>query len=508
MRIDGDASMRQGMRGTMLGGRFFGGSAPVAGVADFLAETSAATLLRQWFGDAALLAMLTGPDALEVLQEAIDRDIVAIDALLSRQLDAVLHNEKLRRLEGSWRGLFWLVDGFVQDKLVKVRLLNARWVEISRDFQRASEFDQSALFRIIHEQEFGMPGGEPYGMLVADYEVRPSPSASQPVDDVPVLERLAEVGAASFCPVVLPVSPEFFGLDSYHEARPATAFSALFRGPEKQRWARLAQREETRFLGLVLPRTLGRRRWAADGTRADRFRYSEDAGRPDQRVWTAAVYAFASVAARSFARYHWPADVRGAEPGWDATGGVVETLPHERFRADPPGPPPRPPLELSLTDEQEREAADAGLIALCGLEGLPEASFGAAPSIHRPPRMTSEVANANQRLSAQFNSMLCVSRFAHVVKLMGRDMVGSFLNPEDVETRLQAWLNSHVSGLAGGGDAASRYPLRDARVEVREQIGKPGIYGCTVILQPHYQLDDVGASFRLLTELTGPREAA
>ncbi|RVT98826.1 type VI secretion system contractile sheath large subunit [Rhodovarius crocodyli] len=505
MRIDGPASMR----GIMLGGAFYRRSSmDWTEYARQLRRMGEAAFLVLWFGEARLRAILAGPDALEVLQEAIDRDIVAIDALMARQLDQVLHEDKLRKLEGAWRGLFWLVDGFVQDKLTKVRILNARRREVERDFQRASEFDQSALFRIIHEQEFGMPGGEPYGMLVVDYEVHPSPSATEPVDDVPLLERLSEVAAASFCPVVLPVSPEFFGLDSYHEARPITAFSALFRGPEKQRWARLAQRDETRFVGLVLPRTLGRRRWSADGTRADRFRYAEDAGRADQRVWTSAVYSFASVAARSFARYHWPADVRGAEPGWDAMGGVVETLPHERFRADPPGPPPRPPLEVSLTDEQEREASDAGLIAFCGLEGLPEASFGAVPSIHRPPRMTTELANANQRLSAQFNSMLCVSRFAHVVKLMGRDMVGGFLTPEDVETRLQAWLNSHISGLAGGGDVASRYPLRDARVEVRELIGKPGVYGCTVVLQPHYQLDDVGASFRLLTELTGPREAA
>jgi type VI secretion system protein ImpD/type VI secretion system protein ImpC len=216
----------------------------------------------------------------------------------------------------------------------------------------------------------------------------------------------------------------------------------------------------------------------------------------------------AAVAARAFARYRWPAEIRGAEPGWEALGGVVETLPHERFRADPPGPPPRPPLELALTDEQERQLADAELVALCGLEGLPEASFGAVPTLHRPPRMTSEVANANQRLSAQLNSVLCVSRFAHVVKLMGRDMVGSFASASEVELRLQQWLNRHVSGLAGGGDVAARYPLRAAQVEVRERPGQPGSYGCTILLQPHYQLDEVGASFRLVTELTAPRRAA
>jgi type VI secretion system ImpC/EvpB family protein len=162
---------------------------------------------------------------------------------------------------------------------------------------------------------------------------------------------------------------------------------------------------------------------------------------------------------------------------------------------------------LTLTDEQEREAADAGLIAFCGLESLPEGSFGAVPCLHKPPRMTTEIANVNQRMSAQLNSVLCVSRFAHIVKLMGRDMVGSFLSAEDVELRLQQWLNRHVTGLAGSSDASARYPLRDARVEVRERPGRPGTYGCTIMLQPHYQLDEVGAAFRLVTDLAAARAA-
>ena len=471
-------------------------------------ETTPADTLAGWFGRARLREIGDGPDRRAVLEEALDRDIATLDRLISRQLDAILHQDRLRRLEGSWRGLSWLVEGFVQDRLVKVRLLVMRWQELARDLERAAEFDQSHMFRMVYEDEFGTPGGEPFGMLAADYEIHPQPSAGHPVNDAVVLDQLAAVGAAAFCPVVLPASPALLGLDDFHGAGTTMSVAEPLRAPERVRRRSLAGREDTRFLALVLPRTLGRAAWQDDNSRADRFRYREDAGHAEQRVWTTPVYALASVAARAFARFRWPAEIRGAEPGWEATGGVVETLPHERFRADPPGPPPRPPLELSLTDDQEREAADGGLVALCGLDSLPEASFGAVPSIHKPPRMTTDIASANQRMSAQLNSVLCVSRFAHIVKLMGRDMVGSALSAEEVELRLQQWLNKHVTGLAGSGDAAARYPLRDARVEVRERPGRPGSYGCTIFLQPHYQLDEVGASFRLVTDLAAPRMAA
>jgi len=497
-----------GLREVVLAGRFFSAGAPASEMAGFLVEREPSAVLRGWMGPDRLREIGGQRDRRALLEEALDRDIAALDALISRQLDAILHNRRLARLEGSWRGLHWLVDGFVQDRLVKVRLLVLRWAELARDLERAAEFDQSALFKLVYEEEFGTPGGEPFGMLAADYEIRPGPAPGHPVDDVAVLNQLAAVGAAAFCPIVLPASPALVGLDSWHEAGTTLSLTEALRAPERARWRSLAGREDTRFLALVLPRTLGRAPWGDDGSRADRFRYREASGRADQRVWTAPIYALASVAARAFARYRWPAEIRGADPGWEATGGVVETLPHERFRSDPPGPPPRPPLELSLTDDQEREAADGGLVAFCGLESLPEGSFGALPSLHKPPRMTTEIANANQRMSSQLNSVLCVSRFAHIVKLMGRDMVGSFLSAQDVELRLQQWLNKYVTGLAGSSDASARYPLRDARVEVRDRPGRPGVYGCTVMLQPHYQLDEVGAAFRLVTDLTAARAAA
>lgn len=494
--------MSESLRLAVLSGRFFGRGGVAEDLSAFLAEGRVAHALACWFGVSALSHL----DATR-LGEAIDRDIVTLDRLISAQLDTIMHHERLTRLEGSWRGLDWLVHRSTHDRLVKMRLLSITWQEVARDLERAVEFDQSNLFRLIYEAEFGSPGGEPYGLIAADFPIHGGPGPRHPVDDVMVLGHLAGVAAASFCPIILPAAPSLFGLDSFHEVQSVFAFDEALRAPERARWHNLGQREDTRFLALVLPRTLGRPLWQDDGTRADRFRYRERGAEPGQRVWTSPIYAMAGVAVRAFQRFRWPAEIRGAEPGQEASGGVVEDLPHERFRADPPGPPARPPLELALTDDQERQLADVSVIPLCGLESLPEATFGAVPMLHQPPQMTG-AAGANQRMSAQLNTLLCVSRFTHALKLMGRDMVGSFAVPEDMELRLQQWLNRYVSGLAGGGDVAARYPLRDAKVEVRERPGRPGIYGCTIHLQPQYQLDEVGATFRLVTELRASRATA
>jgi type VI secretion system ImpC/EvpB family protein len=474
----------------------------VAALHRWLSLEDPRAVLAAWFGAAPA-------DAARAI-EAMDRDIATLDALISAQLDAVLHTPRVQRLEASWRGLDWLARSIPPERTIKLRLLVLSWRELVRDLERAPEFDQSQLFRKIYEDEFGTAGGEPFGLLVVDHALRPAPAPGHPTDDLAALRLLAAVAAAAFAPLLLAADASLFGLDAFAEVRPDLDLAAALRDRMRERPALAALRaqEESRFLGLVLPRALARPPYEDDGARADGFRYREHARDAAARVWMSAAYPFAAVAARAFARYRWPAEIRGAEPGAEATGGVVDALPAERFRSDPPGPPPRPPLELVLTDEQERQLADSQIVALCGLDQLPEAAFGAVPSMHRAPRMSTDIAQANQRLSAQLNNVLCVSRFAHCVKLMGRDMVGSALSPPEVERRLAQWLQKHVSGLVGGGEAAARYPLADARVEVRERPGRPGSYACTIHLQPHHQLDDVGAAFRLVTDLSAPRVAA
>ena len=508
------------LRAAALSGNFLGrsGAEGAEALAAFMVEPSPVAALQAWFG--ARLPDIVAHDgsragraeAMARLEEAVDRDIAALDRLIGAQLDTVLHHDRLRRLEGSWRALAWLVDRVPFGARIKIRVFTARWAELCRDFERASDFDQSVLFKQVYEGEFGTPGGEPFGMLVADYEVRHAPGPGSPTDDVAGLDGLAGVAAAAFAPAAIAAHPALLGFDHWSGLGAATDLTDVLRSADRTRWRSLQGREDSRFLAVVLPRVLGRAPWPDDATRADGFRYREYAPASDDRVWMSPAYALAAAAIRAFAKSAWPADVRGAAIATEATGGVIESLPTERLPGDPRDGTLRPPVEIALTDDQERQAVEAGFIPFIGLELLGEASFAATPSIHRPPRMQGETAvaaNANQRLSAQFNAMLCVSRFAHCVKLMGRDMVGSFRTEDEIQYRLQRWLQGFTNISAGaGGDAGARYPLRDARVEVREKPGQPGVYGCTIMLQPHYQLDEVGAAFRLVTDLQAARQAA
>ena len=507
------------LRASVLAGRFFGTkeAAAAEAVADFIVAPFADEALRAWFGDEldGIIAHDGTPgarrEAVARLEEAVDRDIAALDTLISRQLDVILHQDRVRRLEGSWHGLRMLTEAlpFAGRVRIKIKLLSARWAEICRDFDRALEFDQSQFFKKIYEEEFGHSGGEPYGMLVADYEVRHGPGPGWPTDDITGLNSLAAVAAAAFMPTVVAAHPSLLGLDDYSDANASADLVDPLRGPERARWRNLQGRVDTRFLAVALPRLLARPVWDFQGTRPLGFRYREMGEGARARVWLSPAYALAQTAIRAFAYYGWPAEVRGAVVDELPRGGVLTDLPCDRYAFDPPGSSSRPPVEVALTDEQERQCVEAGLVPLIGLEGLAEASFAAMPSLHRPPRMDRDVANANQRLSAQFNAMLCVSRFAHCVKVMGRDMIGSGMTPGDVENRLSNWVNGFTNSSAPAqGDAGARYPLRQSRIEVQEKPGQPGVYGCTILLQPHYQLDEVGASFRLITDIEKARTAA
>jgi len=493
------------LRVAVLTGRFLGQGGAAEDLAAFVASSSPSVHLEAWFGREWLGGLAKQENPVPILRAALDRDIAIIDTMLSAQIDAISQHPRFTRLEGGWRGVDWLVDHVPQSGRVRVRLLLARWPEVCRDLERALEFDQSVMFRKIYEEEFGTPGGEPFGLIAADYEIRHRSTADFPTDDVGALSRFASIAAAAFAPTVFAAAPEVLGLDTFAAASASLDLSTIFRGSEYQRWRSISQQDDMRFIGVALPRMLARAPWPDDGTRADRFRYRSHVPGVAQRVWMSPVYGLAAVAIRAFERNSWPADIRGADINEEARGGVLDDIPFERFPSDVSDEaPPRGPLEIALTDDQETQISGAGLIPLSALEGLSEACFGVLPSLHRPPRMSTAVANANQRLSSQLNSMLCASRFAHVIKLMGRDMLGSAIDPVDVELRLQRWLDKFVSGLGSGGpEVTAKFPLLEAKVEVREQSGRPGSYACVIQLKPHHQLDEVGASFRFVTEFTG-----
>ncbi|OYW09508.1 MAG: hypothetical protein B7Z53_02785, partial [Rhodospirillales bacterium 12-71-4] len=272
------------LRDAVLAGRFLGRDAAAAPLAALVAEAAPARLLLGWFGEARLAGFARDPDPVEALRGALDRDVAALDAMLSAQLDAVLAAPRLSRLEGSWRGLAWLVDRLPPTGgRVRVKLLSARWAELCRDLERAVEFDQSQVFRKIYEEEFGTAGGEPFGMIAADYEVRHMPAPGHPTDDVGALTALAGVAAAAFAPLVLAASPALVGLDAFADAAPAFDLASALSGPEHARWRNAAAQEDMRFLCVALPRVLGRAPWPDDGSRVDRFRYRSHAPGVAQR---------------------------------------------------------------------------------------------------------------------------------------------------------------------------------------------------------------------------------
>jgi type VI secretion system protein ImpD/type VI secretion system protein ImpC len=490
------------VRDTMLSGHFAGNrdAALADRISEFLTAPAGAAI-DVWFGPDRGARLRIDAQA---LRDAVDRDIAAIDAMLSDQLDAILHHPRLRKLEGTWRGLAWLVDGVELSNRLKIRILNIGWPEICRDLERAIEFDQSLTFRKIYEEEFGTPGGEPYGLLVVDHEVRHRPSNEARTDDVNALAALSGVAAAAFSPVIVGAAPALLEVDSFADLATATDVAAPLRNADHARWRGLSSRADMRFVGVALPRLLARPPWPDDGTRADGFRYAEYAPGNEQRVWMGAGFAFAAVVARAFAQFSWPADVRGVETD-RIGGGLVSGVPLEPFSTDPDHVWVRAPIELVLTDRQERSLLDAGLMPLSSIPYSEELVFGAVRSLQVPQRYqgpTANAADANARLSTQINAILCASRFAHHLKMKGRHMTGSFKTADEIERFLQAWLTQYVNAnLAASGNSRARFPLVAGRVAVNEVPGRPGSFGCVLQLQPHYQLDDISAAFHLVTDL-------
>jgi type VI secretion system ImpC/EvpB family protein len=489
---------RPDLRAAILDGRFIGSRNQTLedALADFLNAHNEDALTRWlpagWHGTA------------DDLRGLLDRDIAAIDAMLSAQLDAVLHHERLRRLEGCWRGLAWLVGGVEHGARLKTKILNVTWPEICRDLERAVEFDQSHLFRKIYEEEFGMPGGEPYGLMIVDHDVRHRSGPASRTDDVSALAALAGVAAAAFCPTIVGASPALLDVDDFADLATVTDIASPLRNAEHARWRNMTARVDTRFLGVTLPRLLARPPWEDDGTRSDGFRYAEYVPEAKDRVWMSAGFAFGQVVARAFAQSAWPGDTRGADLD-RLGGGIIDEMPVESFRTDPDRVWIRKPVEIVWNDRQERELLDAGLIPLASIPHCDELVFGAARSPMVPQRHTgpnADAANANARLSNQINTIMCASRFAHYIKMLGRQMVGSFKTAPEIEKVLDDWIKQYVRGNAPY-ETRSRYPLIAGKVTVSELTGKPGSFGCTVFLQPHYQIDDVAASFQLVTDLSG-----
>lgn len=471
------------------------------------------------------------------------RVIAALDEVISRQVDAILHHPSFQRLEASWRGLALLVaarerDGATRGR-IKLVVMNIRWAELARDAERALEFDGTSLFWRVYEQEFGSAGGEPYGVLLGDYQVRHRYQEGDSIDDIGLLGRIAETASAAFAPFVAGVHPSFFGVSEFSQLERHVDLDRMFRQDEYGNWRRLRSREDSRFIGLVVPRILmrtpydegtavariahcpacGARRsvsgkcaaCAADFDpvnprlrREERlgFCYREDVSGDDRSryLWGNGAYAFGLVLIRAFQECGWFADIRGFERNRER-GGVVTGLAIHEFGLDSPGVSPKASVDVIIDDVMEKEFAEQGFIPLCALHDTPFCAFFSNRSIYSAKTYTTAAATVNERMSAMLQYTLCVGRFAHHLKAHLRDATGSVTQAVAMENRLRDWLFSYVNpDQKAAPDVKAKYPLNSADVEVRETPGKPGHYQCVMRLTPHYQLDDMLITVRVKTE--------
>lgn len=426
----------------------------------------------------------------------VGRRITRIDELLSAQLDEVMHAEPFQRLESSWRGLHLLVHGTETGTNLKLRVLHATKKELLDDLERAPEFDQSALFKKVYEEEYGTFGGQPYGVLLGDYEFGRGPQ------DVALLESISHVAAAAHAPFITAASPSLFDLDSFTHIGAPRDLSRLFESTELVRWRGFRESEDSRYVALVLPHILLRQPYGPDTVPVEGLAYAEDVDGRDHRkyLWGNAAYAMGLRITAAFAVYQWCANIRGVEGG-----GVVLGLPSHTFRTDEGDIAQKCPTEVAITDRREKELSDLGFIALCHCKGTDYAAFFGARTANKPRRYDTPQANANAELSAQLPYLLATSRFAHYLKVIMRDKIGGFASRMEISNHLNRWIENYVqtNDNASFSIKASQ-PLREARVDVTEVPGRPGSYKAVVFLRPHFQLNELTASIRLVAELPTP----
>lgn len=451
--------------------------------------------------DAALVEWLTDGAGAEWRTRA-DAAIACIDAAISDQVNAILGHPRFAGLEAAWRGIRWLVGGLGIDNASRIRLLDARWPELARDFERAPEYDRSALFDLVYAQEFDMPGGVPFSLLIGLYDVQHRPSRAHSSDDVEVLRHLAQVGAAAFAPIILDAAPGLFGVDRFGELDLRQSLAADFRNPAYARLQSFQAKPDSRFIGVATPPIRLRGPWRGRQVGDCGFRYEAD---ERQSLWGAAALAIGHVALRAFNDYRWPAAVRGLVRD-ELTAGLVATLPALDFATDAPAKIIKFPVAVQLSEALDRELAEAGFTSIRRVKDTPYLAIHNMPSLHRPTTSyDGEVARTNQQLGTMLNYILCVSRFAHYIKVIGREWIGSLKSADEVEHRLQRWLNQYVSsGSEIDFDQKARFPLQEGRISVADVPGAPGSYSCTVALKPHFQLDQAISEFHLTTVIREP----
>lgn len=434
------------------------------------------------------------------LTQTFDRAIAALDQKISTQLNAVMHHERFSKLEGSWRGLNYLVMNSETGTSLKLRMLNISKRELSRDLQRAVEFDQSQTFKKLYENEFGSPGGEPYGAIIGDYEWTNHP------DDIETLRLMSNVAAAAFAPFVSAAAPQMMGFDSWTELTKPRDLAKIFETAEYTKWRSFRDTEDSRFVVLTMPRTLARLPYGAGTVPVEEFGYEEapydEAGRPkamnhDDYCWMNAAYVMGARMTDAFAQNGFCVAIRGAEGG-----GKVSNLPTHVFTSDDGDTDSKCPTEVGITDRREFELSNAGFLPLCHYKNTDYSVFFGAQTCQKPKKYDRPEATANAAISARLPYLMATGRFAHFLKVMARDKIGSFMEATDCEAWLNRWIGNYVNANPSAGpETKAKYPLRDARVEVKEIPGKPGSYNAVAYMQPWLQMEELTTSMRMVARI-------
>jgi type VI secretion system protein ImpC len=420
--------------------------------------------------------------------------IARIDQKLTAQLNEVMHHADFQRLEATWRGLHYLVHQSETGQHLQIRVLNVSKRELFTDLSRAVEFDMSTLYKKVYEDEYGVLGGRPYGLLVGDYEFGRHP------EDVSLLKMISGVAAAAHAPFVAGAAPSLFNFERFTQLPGPRDLARIFQGEEYAAWTSFRESEDSRYVGLTLPRVLARLPYGSQFTRVEAFNFEEavDGRDHDRYLWMNAAWAYAARVTDAFVRDGWFARTQGPEGG-----GRVEGLPVHTFPTDDGDVAMKCPTEIAISDRREYELSNLGFLPLLHCKHRDFAVFMGSQSCQKPKQYFDPDANANAELSARFNYLLCVSRFAHYLKVMARDKIGTIMEAEDCQRWLNNWIMNYVILNAGdvGEEIKARHPLANARVEVRAVKDKPGWYEAVAWLRPHFLLQGLTASLRLVAEV-------
>jgi len=426
---------------------------------------------------------------------SIEAIIAALDKKLSEQVNLIMHHEDFKALEGTWRGLHYLVNNTETDEKLKIRVLNISKKDTGRILRKfkGTAWDQSPIFKKVYEEEFGTPGGSPYGCIVGDYYFDHSPQ------DVEMLSGMAQICASSHTPFISAAAPSLMNMDSWQELMDPRDLTKIFQTPEYAAWRSLRSSEDSRYIGLTMPKTLARLPYGVKTSPVEEFNFEEDTESADHSkyVWSNAAYAMGVNINRAFKLYGWCARIRGAE-----SGGMVENLPVHTFPTDDGGVDMKCPTEIAITDRREAELAKAGLMPLSHWKNTDYAVFVGAQSLQKPQEYEDADATANANLAARLPYLFATCRFAHFLKCIVRDKIGSFKEREDMERWLNEWIMNYVTEDSKASEAVkSEFPLAAAEVKVEEVPGNPGYYTSKFYLRPHFQLEGLTVSLRLVSKL-------